>query len=220
MNVTDIRVGARWVDYDTAHGWVMEYFDADKNLAARRPFAYPAYDHLQTGTEPDKLNDGDLLAPGMLNAPINVAGLYTLQRIRPRLEAALQGTPTTVILSAAVDDGSLRSRMKSFFGVLDEQKPPHIGLTTLTKVLHRKRPKFVPIHDKFVKTCYLGDQGFPVHTTSDRTWADYFADFAAAIDGDIRAQTDALERLREESGALVSLLRILDVIAWNAGKKH
>ncbi len=198
----------------------MKYFDADRNRSARRPFAYPAYDQLQTGTGPDELNDSDLLAPGMLNASISVAGLYTLQRICPRLEAALRRTPAAVTLSAAVDDGSLRSRMKSFFGVLDEQDLPHIRLTTLTKVLHRKRPNFLPIHDQFVKTCYLGDNGFPVHPNPDRTWADYYTDFAAAIDGDLRAQTGALERLREESGALVSLLRILDVIAWNAGRNH
>jgi len=73
----------------------MEYFNAAENFTAKRPFAYPAYDDLWTGSGPDEVDDGDLLAPGMLSAPIDVAGLYGLQRIRPRLKAALEGTPET-----------------------------------------------------------------------------------------------------------------------------
>jgi hypothetical protein len=96
MNPTDIRIGAHLVDYQTAHRWVMEYFNADVNFTAKRPFAYPAYDKLQTGSVPDKLNDGDLLAPAMLNAAVGVAGLYSLQRIRPQLEEALHNTPEVV----------------------------------------------------------------------------------------------------------------------------
>jgi Family of unknown function (DUF6308) len=218
MNPKDIRIGAHLVGYETAHGWVMEYFNAAENFTAKRPFAYPAYDDLWTGSGPDEVNDGDLLAPGMLNAPIDVAGLYALQRIRPRLKAALERTPETVTLTSAIEDGSLQDRMKSFFGVLDERRLAHVGFTKLTKILHRKRPKFVPIHDKFVRKCYVGGEGYPVHPNKNRMWADYASEMAAAMDGDIRRQFTTLEHLRADSGADVSTLRVLDVIAWNAGK--
>jgi len=110
--------------------------------------------------------------------------------------------------------------MKSFFGVLDECRLAHVGFTKLTKILHRKRPKFVPIHDKFVGKCYVGGEGYSVNPNKRRMWADYALEIAAAMDADIRRQFDTLEQIRADCGADVSTLRILDVIAWNAGKKR
>ena len=58
---------------------------------SERPYAFPAYDCYDGGTaEPDRLTDGDLLAPGLLNVPVKIRSFYGLQRVRGRLEEALR----------------------------------------------------------------------------------------------------------------------------------
>ncbi len=53
------------------------------------PYAYPAYDTYDSGSGPFELNDGDLLAPALLNAAPTVRAFYSLQRVRPQLIEAL-----------------------------------------------------------------------------------------------------------------------------------
>jgi len=212
-----LRVGGRIVDFKDAVTWLTDYFNETRNFVHSRPYAYPAYDGLQTGSGPDELNDGDLLAPGMLNASVTVRGFYSLQRVRGIMESGLKLTGRAVTLSQAVDDGSLQHRMQSLVGVLDAEKLPGIRLTSLTKVLHRKRPEFMPLHDQFVRVCYYGKDN-PVRPVRRRSNVDYFVAMASAIDADVRRQSVVLEKLRAEAGANVSLLRIIDVLAWKAGR--
>jgi hypothetical protein len=212
-----VLVGGRTVEFKDAVAWLKDYFNENRNVLHSHPYAYPAYDRLQTGSGPDELNDGDLLAPGMLNASVTVRGFYSLQRVCGMLESGLELTGRAVTLSQAVDDGSLEPRMRSLVGVLDSEKLPGIRLTSLTKVLHRKRPGFMPLHDQFVRTCYYGKDN-PVRPVRRRSNVDYFVAIASAIDADVRRQSVLLEKLRSEVGANVSLLRIIDVLAWKAGR--
>ncbi|MEP7192562.1 MAG: DUF6308 family protein [Actinomycetota bacterium] len=109
--------------------------------------------------------------------------------------------------------------MQALVGVLDERPLQGIKLTTLTKVLHRKRPDFMPLHDKFVKACYVGTQDpFPMRFEKGRTWARYWVVMATAIAGDLQTQSDAWAHLSTLAGEDVTALRVLDVVAWNAGK--
>ena len=59
-------IGGTRVSLSQAEDWVQSYFDADGNKTSSKPYAYPAYDELATGSHTDELNDGDLLAPTLL----------------------------------------------------------------------------------------------------------------------------------------------------------
>ena len=213
-------IGGTRVPLSQAEDWVRSYFDADGNKTSRKPYAYPAYDELATGSHTDELNDGDLLAPTLLNAAPKITAFYALQSAREQLEAGLRATPTGVTLGVAVKDSSLPRRMQALVGVLDERKLQGVKLTTLTKILNRKRPDFMPLHDKFVAACYVGTtEPFPMHSEKDRTWVRYWVLMAAAIESDLRTQAEEWTRLGKLADGDVAELRVFDVVAWNAGKK-
>lgn len=203
----------------TANRWISSYFDAEANRASKQTFAYPAYDRYDSGSADDELNDGDLMAPALLNVRPSIAAFYGLQAIRGQLEEGLAATATAVSLRSAVHDGSLKDRIRPFVGMLDSGAPHGVQLTTLTKVLHRKRPTFMPLHDRYVRACYLGaDAPYPLRRTKSRTWVDYWAAMMVAIHDDLESQADEWADLARLAGDLVSSLRVLDVVAWNAGR--
>ena len=80
--MTEIRVGGRLGPEEDARRLIAEYFDGPTNRTSKRPYAYPAYDGLETGSGPNELNDGDLLAPTMLNPAPTVAAFYSIQSAR------------------------------------------------------------------------------------------------------------------------------------------
>lgn len=215
-----VRVGGMHIPSAKAAAWVRDYFDAGANRLSRRPYAYPAYDSLATGSHGDELNDGDLLAPTLLNATPSIAAFFAMQSAREQVEAGLRATPAGVTLDSAVDDSSLERRMQALVGVLDERKLRGVKLTTLTKILHRKRPDFMPLHDKFVKACYVGTtDAFPMRSQKDRTWVEYWVVMATAINADVQGQLDVWAHLGGLAGEHVAALRVVDVVAWNAGKE-
>lgn len=202
-----------------AERWITEYFDATANRCGENPYAFPAYDWLVTRSGPDELNDGDLLAAGLLNTHLSIRAFYALQAMRGSREDGLAFTWTGVTLAAAVADGSLRDRMNRFVGRLDGITPAHVGLTTLTQVLHRKRPQFMPLHDQFVAACYLGSSPrHPVQRVQRRSWVEYWTQMSAAISADLDAQRGQWAHLATLAPSDVSQLRLLDVVARNAGK--
>ncbi|WP_283514952.1 DUF6308 family protein [Streptomyces sp. H10-C2] len=153
-----------------AEAWIHVYFDEDANRTKAatkggKPFAYPAYDRLVTGSGPDELNDGDLLAPLLLNAPLTITAVYSLQAVCRTLERGLAAVPPDLTLEVAVTEGRHRPLLEDLIGVLDiPGAVPGVQLTTLTKVLHRKRPLFVPLFDKRVKAHYYGQKPEPRST--------------------------------------------------------
>ena len=85
-----VTVGHVPIPMDTAMGWVLDYTDAARNEVATSPYAFPAYDRFDGGSNrPDRLTDADLLAPTLLNVPVKIRSFYALQRARPALELAL-----------------------------------------------------------------------------------------------------------------------------------
>ncbi|MFF2937067.1 DUF6308 family protein [Streptomyces mirabilis] len=219
-----VRVGGRSVEFEVAARWVRSYFDESANRAAAaakggKPFAYPAYDRMATGSGPDELNDGDFLAPLLLNAGPTIAAVYSLQAVRPVLEAGLAAIPQDLTLQTAVARGRHGPLLQGLIGVLDAPgKVPGIGLTKLTKVLHRKRPLFVPLFDQQVKACYYSTHvNYPMHPAPGRPEAVFFSTLAECMTRDIEEQPEQWEAMAAQAPDDVSLLRILDVVAWNLG---
>jgi hypothetical protein len=214
-----IRIGGRTATIADARGWIGGYFDAERNATSRSPYAYPAYDRLDTGGDVDVLNDGDLLAPTLLNAAPSIVAFYSLRWAKPRLNEVLPTIPQDLSLARSVVDGALANILGDLVAVLDDPDRPMRGvrLTTLLKVLHRKRPLLIPLYDKFVNACYVGrtaEYPVPRRTKVDRKTL--IVDVATAINTDLEAQPAVCDVLA--GLAPVGKLRVLDVLAWHTGR--
>ena len=108
------------------------------------------------------------------------------------------------------------------YSLLDDPhtKPWGISGTTLSKVLHRKRPESLALHDRWVQACYLGE-GAPVPRARSRSWAGYMTLVGQAMARDLRTQPQQFSALQDVSKAQPPLtdLRILDILAWNVGQQ-
>lgn len=229
-----IKVGGyQAIPMAKAEVWIAKYTDAETNRLAKHPFAFPAYDQFRAEqNDPLVLDDADLLAPALLNVAISIRSYYALQRQRDRLQQALNAEALLRPLAELSDD-QIGAHIGGLFAILDEvvsveddgDEPmenilPGIGGTKLSKVLHRKRPQSVPLHDKWVFSCYVGDAGHPVPRAKRRTWSVYMTLIAREMASDLREQPDQFEVLQSASKASPPLtdLRLLDVIAWNVGR--
>lgn len=214
-----IRIGGVSVPLVTAQRWVSEYTDVN-NASATNPYAYPAYDRYEGDrNDPRLLTDADFLAPGLLNVPVKIRSYYDLQRLRPDLEAGLANDDLGVPLAEIDDPARVAAMVKPLYAVLDDpqRRPWNVYATTLSKVLHRKRPKSLVLHDKWVNTCYVGGGG-PVERVRDRSWADYMVAITLAIGQDIRTQLELFKLLDQATSCPGELthIRILDILAWKS----
>ena len=214
-----IGIGGLSMTFAAAREWIGLYFDAERNIASMHPYAYPAYDLLDTGGDHSLLNDGDLLAPTLLNAAPSIVAFYSLQWAKTRLNEVLATIPADLTLAEAVLNGTLAGILGDLVAVLDNpERPMHgVRLTTLLKVLHRKRPLLIPLYDQFVKACYVGRTAeYPVPRRAKVDRKTLIIDIAVAINTDLEGQPAVFSAL--ESQTPVGKLRILDVLAWQLGR--
>ena len=220
---TVVRVGQFEVPIDKAMSWVSAYTDGETNRVSPEPFAYPAYDRYNShANDPAVLQDADLMAPGPLNVPVKIRSFYGLQSVRDELEAGLARSELANPM-ADLPDELIAELVGNLYAVLDDRgkKPWGVNATTLSKVLHRKRPASLALHDKWVQACYLGDHG-PVLRVKTRSWAAYMVAVSHAIAKDLRGQPRQFEQLQTACNAQPALsdLRLLDILAWNVGQER
>lgn len=161
-----IRVGAVSVPLATAERWVSEYTSLN-NASVANPYAYPAYDRYEgERNDPRVLTDADLLAPGLLNVPVKIRSYYDLQRVRSALEDGLANDDLCVPLAEVDDPTRVAAMVKPLYAILDDPqtRPWNVSATTLSKVLQRKRPESLVLHDKWVNACYVGGTTFRPRT--------------------------------------------------------
>jgi hypothetical protein len=212
-----VQVGAVAIPLDLAIDWLRMYTSSGQSAAS--PYAYPAYDQYECGNnDPLRLRDADLLAPVLLNVAPKIRSYYGLQRVRPHLERCLAVKDLAQPL-AELDDNQISAAVGTLYSVLDDPNlaPPGVRGTTLSKIVHRKRPQALVLHDKWIRRCYVGGGG-PVPLTAKRTWADYMVQVTNAIRDDIRYQPDQFAALASGTprpGELTPV-RILDIIAWTS----
>lgn len=215
---TVIRLGGLEIPWVTALDRLREY-TAEANRVSERPYAFPAYDRYGTDRdEPDRLTDGDLMAPGLLNAPVNVRAFYGLQNVRSRLEESLNHPVLEMPLARIHDTAELDFAVRGLYAVLDDPKerPWGVKATTLSKLLHRKRPQSVVLHDRWVKDRYVHDAGPVPRRVRGRSWAGYMVSITHAIQADIKSQAEQFARLKADLGeeCCLSHVRILDILVW------
>jgi hypothetical protein len=138
----------------------------------------------------------------------------------PTLNRILAEIPPDTSLLATNDLGAI-SRL---YATLDiDPRPFGVKATVLAKVLHRKRPDFIPLYDKQIRRCYSDPfAGAPaeIENSADLSWAEFMTLIASSIRSDIlnsRSEWDDLQR-SNRGDTKISLLRCFDIVAWNCGK--
>lgn len=185
-------------------------------LDARNGYAYPAYDTLVTNGS-SRLVDGDLLAPVLIGAHIDIGRFALLRDMMPALEAVAE-LPDVAMQDA--DEDHLMC-LAGLFGILDEPRYAGRGVrgTVVSKVLHRKRPDLVPIYDSRIFEAYTAPG--VIERTTDRSWQAFMALLCTQMRDDLVAAADAfvaLERLAANENTPVTQLRILDILIWRTAE--
>lgn len=214
-----VLVGGVPIPFRIAQRWVGEYTSVT-NARSTYPYAYPAYDRYETErNDPRRLTDADFLAPGLLNVQVKIRSYYALQRVRLDLEMGLANDDLSLPLAEIDDRARVAAMVAPLYGVLDDpqRRPWGVCVTTLSKVLHRKRPQSLVLHDMWVQRCYVGDNR-PIQHSKKRTWAEYMVEITCAIGSDIRNQLQMFELLDESTSSPGDLThaRILDILAWKS----
>lgn len=200
----------------TGGEYVSEYLGAETAGAPRS--AYPAYDGYMLETATGPVIDADLLAPTLLNVRhLSVKTYYLLQQELTYWQPLLdQLDPALSLVDATADDLRL---VGALFAGIDEDRLDGAKATTLSKILHRKRPALIPLQDKQVRRCYQQGSEPRIPVVPGRGWADFTVALAEEMQHDLRSQLDAFEQLsRLADGVPVTPLRALDIVAWFLGK--
>lgn len=201
-----------------------EVFDAESLLeeyvGPRRRglrYAYPYYDGLVTNSDPDLLCTGDLLAPCLLGAGVDVDRMHTLTALLPLLQRALDKLPPGIELIEA-DEVTL-DLVAALYDPLDDPdvSDRDVKGSLIAKVLHRKRPALVPLFDSKVRVFYQHEHCVPPAPKDGRSWREYMQLLVRAMQHDLRENADEFRRLTSlvpASGPPLTPLRILDIVVW------
>lgn len=172
--------------------------------------AFAAYDRLGA---PNQLDPVDVLAPGILQAPVrgqHVIAMFQpdgpFAELRQALQAVLADEAATLARFEEQDlnspDGPwglVRNALRA------SDRTPRIKASIVTKILHRKRPHLVPIFDSKVAQFY--------GATPARPW-----DLWPLLQQDVQQQGSFLDRLAYRittpDGRPISRLRTLDIVIW------
>jgi hypothetical protein len=185
---------------------LLDYIDV------RNGYAFPSYDRLVTNGSAT-LVDGDLLAPALIGAEVDRGRFALLREMLPALagNASLPPTP----LEAA--DDALVEQVADLFAVLDAAPYAGKGVrgTIISKVLHRKRPDLVPLYDSRIFESYTAPGA--IERSTHRSWREFMSLLCTQMRDDLQAEAGAFDELvgvAGDAGALLTRLRILDILVW------
>lgn len=214
MNVADdavVRVGGARMTGAQARADVTDY------LTRTGVWSYPTYDGYSGGGT-HLLNEMDLLSPVLSVSQRYLQKYYVLTGLIDELNPALRQIPVAADLAQATDPDL--DKIAELFGILDHRRTPGVRLTTLSKVLHRKRPNFIPLYDERIRRCYqvLGDSP-PVPSKRGRSWADFTRAWIPVLQGDLAEQWATWTDLASLApGPPITPLRALDIVGWHLGQ--
>jgi hypothetical protein len=210
-----LRIGG--IDLDRADAFAK----AKEYLSGKGNWGYPAYDGFDAGGDSDHLSDGDLLAPILLNVGIRIP-TYSLAEKRAELERRLARVPHDKALKDA-DSEDIES-LAELFAIIDEGLPGVRG-TVLAKIMHRKRPLFIPLYDSCIWQCYVGVKDALVprrERGKRRTWKEFVPLLAGEMIKDLNREDAWLANVAASAAGPVPVtpLRALDIVAWRAGRDY
>lgn len=141
-----------------------------------------------------------------------------LLRLLLELDTRLDAVGSAHTLKGA--DADQIKTIARLFGVLDDGKTPEVGLTKLSKVLHRKRAHLIPLNDENIKHLYFQAGPSPhLSFMKGRTWRGYATVRLEAVQLDLRSQAEQWNHIASlASDPLISPLRALDIVGWGLGE--
>ena len=196
-------------------GTLLEEYVGPRKRGLR--YAYPAYDGLVTNSDPTRLCTGDLLAPALLGAPVDIDRMATLTALMPLLQRGLDALPEHATLQGA-GPGLLRE-VAALYDPLDDPsvKDRDVKGSLLAKVLHRKRPALIPLFDSRVRDFYRSEGAVPPAPRGQRTFREYMELLIPVIQDDLRSNAETFAELASlvpSSGPPLTAVRILDIVVW------
>jgi hypothetical protein len=212
--MTNLLVGGVTVDREQAMVHARHY------LTDGSGWAYPSYDAYEAARATGPLTDADFLAPLLLNVnELKIRTYEALQKVRGTLDEILNRVPVDLHLADANPDDLLL--LGELFAVLDEPGVWGARGTVLAKVLHRKRPHFVPLYDEQVRAVYQDGPDATVTRApkGGRPWSEFIVLFATAVQADLHREHAFWQQIVELApGPKITTLRALDIVAWWAGR--
>lgn len=117
-------------------------------------FAYSAHNQYP-GSGTPHIDVQHLFAPTLLSVPMrNLRTYHSLVDVLPSLNETLKhldaeiGLPSEESSLISVDENGLEAAAAAAFAIPDNNRPYGVQLTTLSKILHHKRPGILPIWDR------------------------------------------------------------------------
>lgn len=195
-----------------ADAHLARYLDPDHPL----PRAFAAYDRAGDSA-PDHVTALDVLAPVLLSVRISYAEVVPMfastgphRELRDALDAVLgdQGCRTADFLEVnlSTDVGPWALVLAAFRAAYPV---PRIKTVTVSNILHRKRPRLVPIYDRWVRRFYLGAPS-QRHDAHEAFWPALQADLRAHVDW----LSDTVDRHQSAAEGALTPLRAADIIIW------
>jgi hypothetical protein len=212
--MTTLKVGGATVELDEAKAWARTYL-----VGRPRTSAYPAYDGYP-GSPEVSVGPQDLLAVALLNVSNNPLPVYYgLESLMAPMNERLEDPALDGDLATANDD-TLEAIVR-LFGVLEASPTKYVRLTTLSKVLHRKRPELLPLFDDNIGYCYSECEGAPVPFEDGRSRAAYRRAWLKEVRKDLATQLPHWKEIAGMApGPKITPLRALDIIGWELGNRR
>lgn len=210
-----LTVGGIEVDFSKAEKWVSRYVQRNSGI-----WSYPAYDSYPGSPSAD-VAEPDLLATSLLNAHQKpITSYYTLTKLLPEINGRLAKLDAKNYETLSNGNEATPKDVALLFGVLDSGKTPQVGMTKLSKVLHRKRPQLIPLYDKNIKRVYFIAGAKPrLSFQAVRNWEGYATALIGAVQHDLHDQIDKWNSLAAlASEPYITPLRALDIVAWGLGE--
>ena len=172
-------------------------------------WAFPYYDQIALTAESDRPDAIDVLAAGAMHPGLTRGELEGFVRGADELAQWLATVPGDVDLADATDADLETVTALSSLGL-------GIGLPLLSKVVHRHRPRLVPLVDRAVLDAYRRQTD---ERTADRAWPRLLACLRTDLGGTNRPILESYsDRVAIATGTRISPVRVLDIVVWMGGQ--
>jgi hypothetical protein len=178
---------------------------ADQRIETAR-VGYALYVGLPIPTD-NKLSVSDIYAATGMNARLTSMDAARLLRHRQAINDFLAKLPAAVTLSEASE--AQLGAAGALMAELDEEK--RIGLGKVTKVLHKKRPAFFPVHDS-VASDFLW-KNFPHRISQGSPPLRLLQQYRGIVEAR-RGELESVQRNVRQLGYELSMVRVLDFLVW------
>lgn len=171
---------------------------------------YALYDAVAT-TQDNELTVHDILLSVAVNSRLDAKGLNSVWKGKWRVEQHLGHLPPTLDLS----DPEADIPWDTIIGMFEQfDHIKHAKLAVASKILHKKRPKLVPMMDEVIRRHY--EQAYPgfqwswrCGPLSGQLMHHFRADLLAA-----RPELEAVVEELQVSGHSLTLVRLLEMLIW------